>query len=448
MARDKTTPDRIDRKLKKLFDGDPSRLPVVKQKFAAYERPNIHLGLEEALAVDGIKSELHGVVIPAGYYEVGLAKLADPIEGKKIRTGAVEYQDVEIASGEQLAAVRNGLFLIREGKKSFALFVHEERFSHEGGIIVEVMAGSRDDAADFLRGLTRRIRYGRAFRGHVLSIEPDCFGRTNVRFHRLPRIDRDEIILSETTLNRLERHTIGFTRNLERLRAAGRHLKRGILLFGPPGTGKTLSAMYLTAQMAGRTVILVTGAGMGAIGTACKLARMLEPATVVLEDVDLIGTERGGQQVGANALLFELLNEMDGLADDADLLFILTTNRPDILEPALASRPGRIDQAIEIPLPDDECRKRLLDLYARGLTIEFSGIDDIIRRTEGASAAFIRELMRKAAVFAADNSEGELVVRQEHIEEALAELLVAGGQLTQSLLGAGISGDETEGTSG
>ena len=57
---------------------------------------------------------------------------------------------------------------------------------------------------------------------------------------------------------------------------------------------------------------------------------------------------------------------MDGLADDADLLFVLTTNRPDILEPALAARPGRIDQAIEVPPPDADCRRRLLELYGKG----------------------------------------------------------------------------------
>ena len=62
--------------------------------------------------------------------------------------------------------------------------------------------------------------------------------------------------------------------------------------------------------------------------------------------------ERTRQGTGTNAVLFELLNQMDGLGDDADVLFILTTNRPELLEPALASRPGRVDEAIEVPLPD------------------------------------------------------------------------------------------------
>jgi ATP-dependent Zn protease len=69
---------------------------------------------------------------------------------------------------------------------------------------------------------------------------------------------------------------------------------------------------------------------------------------MVIEDVDLIARERGlMQHPGQESLLNKLLNEMDGLREDADVLFILTTNRPDQLEPALASRPGRIDQAIE-----------------------------------------------------------------------------------------------------
>jgi len=98
--------------------------------------------------------------------------------------------------------------------------------------------------------------------------------------------------------------------------------------------------------------------------------------------------------LGGNAVLFELLNQMDGLADDADVLFMLTTNRPDILEPALASRPGRIDQAIEIPLPDEKCRARLLDLYGRGLALELADRAQLVTRTKGVSAAFIRELLR------------------------------------------------------
>jgi ATP-dependent 26S proteasome regulatory subunit len=87
---------------------------------------------------------------------------------------------------------------------------------------------------------------------------------------------------------------------------------------------------------------------MAWIGEACSVARTLQPSVVVIEDVDLIAEERDARR-GENPLLFELLNEMDGLSPDVNVTFLLTTNRADMLEEALASRPGRVDHAAELP---------------------------------------------------------------------------------------------------
>src|SRR5208283_3275297 len=101
------------------------------------------------------------------------------------------------------------------------------------------------------------------------------------------------------------------------------------------------------------------------------------------EDADLIARDRS-QLAGhaAEVLLHRLLNEMDGLGQDAGILFILTTNRPEVLEEALASRPGRIDQAIEFPLPDAEGRAKLVRLYSRGLTLDDQLLELLVKRTE------------------------------------------------------------------
>ena len=99
---------------------------------------------------------------------------------------------------------------------------------------------------------------------------------------------------------------------------------------------------------------------------------------MVLEDVDLIGRRpRAAWKPAARSLLNKLLNEMDGLRADAEILFLLTTNHPESLEQALASRPGRIDQAIEFPLPDEAGRKKLIRLYAA----EASIADDVVEQT-------------------------------------------------------------------
>jgi ATP-dependent 26S proteasome regulatory subunit len=86
-------------------------------------------------------------------------------------------------------------------------------------------------------------------------------------------------------------------------------------------------------------------------------------------------------------LLNKLLNEMDGLREDAEVIFILTTNSPDELEPALASRPGRIDQAIEFPLPDDIGRAKLARLYGRGLELDDDIVGTIVSKSKGVSPA-------------------------------------------------------------
>ena len=143
------------------------------------------------------------------------------------------------------------------------------------------------------------------------------------------------------------------------------------------------------------------------------LARLLQPAMVVIEDVDLIARDREKMGPCEESLLNGLLNEMDGLKEDADILFILTTNRPEQLESALSNRPGRIDQAIEVPLPDDIGRRKLVQLYGKGLSLGETIVSEAAQRTKGVSAAFIKELMRRVAQasIARDGGDGRRIPR-------------------------------------
>jgi ATP-dependent 26S proteasome regulatory subunit len=232
-------------------------------------------------------------------------------------------------------------------------------------------------------------------------------------------------------LERFEQHAIGITERAQELRAARRHLKRGILLHGPPGTGKTLTVNYLLSTTPGRTSVLLTGAGLGLIGPAFAIARVLAPATVVLEDVDLVAAERT-LPMGGQGVLFELLNELEGLAEDADLLVVLTTNRPDIVEPALVARPGRVDLALETSLPEAEGRRRLLRLYARDIQLEPDAEEQLVERTAGVTGAFIKELMRQAVLRAAQS---DRQASSADVRETLDQLLDERQALTRRLLG-------------
>jgi len=254
-------------------------------------------------------------------------------------------------------------------------------------------------------------------------------------------------VLPDGVLESIELEVLGIGEHKDRLRSAGQHVKRGVLLHGPPGAGKTHTVRYLVSRTAGTTVLLLTGGGLHMVRQACALARMLQPSLVVLEDIDLIAQDRGVMGRFGNPLLFDVLNELDGMAEDADVAFVLTTNRADVLEPALAARPGRVDFAVEIGLPDDEARRRLLELYGRGLDLALSEVDSIVRRTSGVTAAFIKELVRKAALLAAGMSDGaeQIVVHDEHLTASLDELLAERSALTRVLLGGAQDESRTAG---
>jgi ATP-dependent 26S proteasome regulatory subunit len=281
------------------------------------------------------------------------------------------------------------------------------------------------------------MRERNVYRGRVLELRSRHFHNDEgapLTVRALPRVPRERIVLPDGVLERIERQAFGIADHAERLRASGRHLRRGLLLYGPPGTGKTLTAMYLMAEMSGRTAVLLTGQSLGTVGASIDLATALQPSIVILEDVDLVAMDRS--HTPTNAILFELLNGMDGLDEDHDVLFVLTTNRADLLEPALAARPGRIDQAVELPLPDAHGRRRLLALYGAGLDLAQADAEAVVDELEGVSPAFIRELLRRAALLAAEDSQGHLAVDGTHLRRALDDLALGTNQLTQRLLGA------------
>ncbi len=422
--------------LREHFAADPATLPTLVESFAVADHGNVQIGLDSLISSDSRSFELMGLLSEQPTYGgMNFAQLIGRGLGPNggVKRGPVGYANLRIGEDEVVACVQRGLYLVH-GTVPLAILVRgPDEFGMRHAVSVDVMAREKSEAEAFLSDLRKMMRSRNIYRGRIVSLSYDDRS-LRVEFHRLRRVERDGIILPKGLLERIERHTIGFANASRKLRAASRHLKRGLLLHGAPGTGKTLTAMYIAGQSPDRTVILLTGRSLGLIEQSCAMARALAPATIIIEDVDLIAEER--THTGAcTVILFELLNQMDGLADDADILFVLTTNRPDLLEPALASRPGRIDQAIEVPRPDEESRRRLFALYANGLKMNVHDLAVFVRRTEGASAAFIRELLRRAALIAADESD-PISVEDRHLDEALHELLVTGDELTKSLLGA------------
>lgn len=444
-GREVEEPPFVSRLTEHLGD-DPRGLPILAEQFSIIEHPNVQAALDAWVSGEGRSAELVGMSAEQKRYEgLGLSDLITPASSglmgdRAPRPGPVDYVNVPVAHGEVRACVQHGLYLLRDGAAPLAALVRAPS-EHHGmmpQIHVEIMASEPETATTFLAEIRAGMLLHNVYRGQLLSLGnphgPFGEGGAMVEFLAIPEIERSAVVLPDGVLERVERHTAGFAAHAERLLAAGRHLKRGLLLHGPPGTGKTLTAMYLVGRMPGRTTLVLSGGSYGLVAPTCELARNLQPSMVILEDVDLVAEERGGGPFGENPLLYELLNEMDGLAEDADVIFALTTNRPDLLEPALAARPGRIDQATEIPLPDAGCRRRLIGLYAKGLDLRLEDGESVVDRTEGVSASFIKELLRRATLFSAEEDE-DLIVTDAHISAALDEMLLAGGTLTMRLLG-------------
>jgi cell division protease FtsH len=415
-------------------------LAIVSGSFFPFDHANAQVALAHYLSEEGTTHESLGLSGQSRHF----GSFADILEMGRhagIRVGKPDLVDLPIGPDRTIAAVQFGLFLIARGDHRFAVLMRGP--DEHGGIqtvMLEVLSTDPALAREFLADIRRLIGELNIFRGQVLSFGESPFGHMAVGpivFLARPALERTRLVLPDGVLDAIELEVLGIGEHRDRLRAGGQHVKRGVLLHGPPGTGKTHTVRYLVSRASSATVLLLTGGGLHMVRQACALARMLQPSIVVLEDVDLVAQDRGMMGHYGNPLLFDVLNEMDGMADDADVAFILTTNRADVLEPALAARPGRVDLAMDIPLPDSDARRRLIELYGRDLDLNLRDPEPIVARTSGVTAAFIKELLRKSALLAASRSSdgGRIAVNDEDLTESLDELLVERSALTRVLLG-------------
>jgi AAA+ superfamily predicted ATPase len=424
------------------LDVDVTDLDVVEEAWPSYDHVNVQAALDAWLAQAGRTHQLIGVVnfrhTVFGLSELLRSQGQPEFDGGP---GPGNVSRVNLASGpdgQVRACVRCGLYLVDDGYGRAALLIRgAEPDAGMPSVMLQVVADHADVAARIAAEIRELAVVHNVYRGQVVSFGRSMFGEreTVLRFHTRPSLTVEELILPSDTLAMISRQVVAVAEHREQLLAAGQHLKRGLLLYGPPGVGKTHTVRYLVSQLTDTTIVQLTGDSLRLIGVACSVARTLQPAMIVVEDVDLIAEDRG-MHPGHHPLLFQLLNEMDGLAEDADVAFLLTTNRADVLEPALAARPGRVDQAVELELPDMDARRRLFELYRGDLRVDRTRLGPLLERTAGVTASFLKELLRRAAVIAAaSDGSRELAVSADQLDAALDELLDTRNAMTRVLLG-------------
>jgi cell division protease FtsH len=414
-----------------------SETSVVTRRLRAFEHVNLQTALDTWSREPGREVAVHGISIPPHHGTVTLQQLVAGDGMPPIRLSAPPLADLPNGPDSTLACLQFAVLLVTDAAGRYVVMICGPG-ERDPGLAVEI-AGLPVGLAQAVHARLGELRRElNVYRGHVLDVSMAPGGEVVLQFGEVPVTDRVDVVLPEAVLARVERHALGVAAHRDALLAAGQHLKRGLLLYGPPGTGKTHTTRYLVGQMTGYTRFMLTGRALHAIGSAAELARDLQPAVVVLEDVDLVAEDRSFGP-GSSSVLFDLLDAMDGAAGDADLLFVLTTNRADLLEPALAARPGRVDVAIEIDLPDAEARERLLALYGRSVPLHLSEreTDEIVERTDGVTASFLKELLRRAMLESLHDGASEPTITAAHTARALDDLLDSGQQLTRSLLGVG-----------
>ncbi|MDQ3919040.1 MAG: ATP-dependent zinc metalloprotease FtsH [Acidobacteriota bacterium] len=250
-------------------------------------------------------------------------------------------------------------------------------------------------------------------------------GDGGVTFQDVAGVDEARAELAET---------IDFLRDPSRFGRLGGRPPRGILLSGPPGTGKTLLARAAASE-ARVPFLSVSGssfqekfAGLGAsrVRRLFARARKLAPCVIFIDEIDALGRRRGRGSDSASAdqdqTLNQLLIEMDGFEQLSGVVVIASTNRPDILDPAL-TRPGRFDREITVNLADMRGREQILRVHARKVKLE-DGLDLtwIARGTPGFSGADLANLINEAAIAA--TRDGSEAVGRPHVEYARDKILM------------------------
>ena len=227
---------------------------------------------------------------------------------------------------------------------------------------------------------------------------------------------------------------VSYLRNSTLYKAAGAEVPKGILLEGPPGTGKTLIAKAIASESdanfisvsASEFIELFVGLGAAKVRNLFKTARDNKPSIIFIDEIDSIGRQRGaGINMGNDEreqTLNQLLAEMDGFAQNDEVLVIAATNRKDVLDSALL-RPGRFDRLINVPLPDKPSRVKILEVHMRNKQFSYDiNAQLLAEMTGGFSGAQLKNLINEGAINAA--RAGNVTISQKNLEDALEKLVV------------------------
>ena len=271
------------------------------------------------------------------------------------------------------------------------------------------------------------------------GIEPSALREV---FVEVPDVTWDEVGGLETTKERL-RETIQwpleYPEVFDQLDMAA---AKGVLMYGPPGTGKTLLAKAVANESESNFISIkgpellnkFVGESEKGVREVFSKARENAPTIVFFDEIDSIATERGGGTTDSGVgerVVSQLLTELDGLEALEDVVVIATTNRPDLIDSALL-RPGRLDRHVHVPVPDEDARRKILDVHTEHKPLaDDVDLAAIARRTEGYVGADLEAVAREASMSASREFIGS--VTREEVRESIGNVRVTMAHFEQAL---------------
>lgn len=227
---------------------------------------------------------------------------------------------------------------------------------------------------------------------------------------------------------------IDYLRSPKKFTDMGAHIPKGILMVGPPGTGKTLLAKAVAGEanvpffsISGSNFVeMFVGTGASRVRDMFKTAQKSAPCIIFIDEIDAVGRQRGAGMGGGNdereQTLNQLLVEMDGMTDNAGIVVIAATNRPDVLDPALL-RSGRFDRRVTVSLPDIKGREAILQVHARNKKLASDvSLANLAKRTPGFSGADLANVLNEGAILAVRKNESKVTMTD--LDEAIDRVMM------------------------
>ena len=227
---------------------------------------------------------------------------------------------------------------------------------------------------------------------------------------------------------------IEYLRSPKKFTDMGAHIPKGILMVGPPGTGKTLLAKAVAGEanvpffsISGSDFVeMFVGTGASRVRDMFKTAQKSAPCIIFIDEIDAVGRQRGAGMGGGNdereQTLNQLLVEMDGMTDNAGIVVIAATNRPDVLDPALL-RSGRFDRRVTVSLPDIKGREAILHVHARNKKLASDvSLANLAKRTPGFSGADLANVLNEGAILAVRKNEAKVTMTD--LDEAIDRVMM------------------------